>query len=88
MNDGVSSCVLRIRGAEKAFLAGKAFLDAKVNRDQAIFWRDFVKDNLPVSVATVNKCIRLYEAFKDCPEALVGKTAAQALKEMRKGGVQ
>jgi hypothetical protein len=75
--------ILRIRDAESALQIGEEVYNAKMGRDQGVFWKDFVKENFPFSVATANRYIRVYEAFKDRPEALRGETVADALRLMK-----
>jgi hypothetical protein len=41
---------LRIRDAAAAYALGEMIFNAKMSRDAAIFWKDFVRDNFDFSL--------------------------------------
>jgi hypothetical protein len=65
------------KSAEPAFQIGEKVYNAKMGRDQGIFWKDFVKENFDFSVATANRHIRTYERLKDDPAVIREKTMAE-----------
>jgi hypothetical protein len=75
--------LLTAKSALASFAIGKALSEIQMKRDQSVFWKDYVRGNLPFSVHTANAHIRLYEAYKDRPELLEGLGAAEALRRAK-----
>jgi hypothetical protein len=74
---------LTAKDASASFAIGEALFKIYMNRDQGVFWKDYVADCLPFSLATANAHMRLYEAYKDRPEILEGMSAAEARRRAR-----
>jgi hypothetical protein len=70
-------CKTMAKGAEMSFLIGRALFEIKMNRDQGIFRKDFVRDNFDFSVRAADNHIRMYERFKDNPDAIKDKTIGE-----------
>jgi hypothetical protein len=68
-----------VRGAQKAYQAGKILYEAQLDCD-VYKWKDWVAD-LGISTTTVDRYITIYMAFKDRPEAIEDKTIKEAFAE-------
>jgi hypothetical protein len=74
---------LTAKDASASFAIGKALCEIRMNRDQGVFWKDYVAENIPFSLAAANAHMRLYKAYKDRPETLEGMSAAEARRRVK-----
>jgi hypothetical protein len=70
-----------VKGAETAFQIGKALASIKETLNPGVPWKEFVAENFAFSVSASYGYIRIYEQFKNTPEAVGGKTVRALLGE-------
>jgi hypothetical protein len=68
------------KGAALAFEIGKMLREIWDQMDAYDSWPAWCREHLSFSMGTANRCLRIYENFKDDLGALAGLTASGALK--------